>query len=225
MNPLPTGAAPNMRFAIKAQLPPSPRQFSAVSAIEPQFGRKLAEGLQLTRASTIALTRLQLALASGDRRQAMTAIDRLHVLDGEIEQLVEQLPPSTASARDTDEHSLADHLPAAGDPPPGDDLLASLGKHIADQKLALAFEKLALASGISGPDLVSANHARAPWEDQAPSPVAQHAACDTPVVEWHAFPDVQTVVWDRLSPKMWGVFLATLLVLSLVAAAMMANVL
>lgn len=220
MNPLPTGAAPNMRFAIKAQLPPSPRQFSAVSAIEPQFGRKLAEGLQLTRASTIALTRLQLALASGDRRQAMTAIDRLHVLDGEIEQLVEQLPPSTASARDTDEHSLADHLPAAGDPPPGDDLLASLGKHIADQKLALAFEKLALASGISGPDLVSTSHAVAPREE-TPVPLAPR---ENRVVDWQSFPDVQTVVWDRISPKMWGIFLATLAVLSLVAAAMLVNV-
>lgn len=209
-----------MRFAIKAQLPPSPRQFSAVSAIEPQFGRKLAEGLQLTRASTIALTRLQLALASGDRRQAMTAIDRLHVLDGEIEQLVEQLPPSTASARDTDEHSLSGHLPAAGDPPPGDDLLASLGKHIADQKLALAFEKLALASGISGPDLVSTSQALAPREE-TPVPLAPR---ENRVVDWQSFPDVQTVVWDRISPKMWGIFLATLAVLSLVAAAMLVNV-
>lgn len=204
-----------MRFAIKAQLPPSPRQFSAVSAIEPQFGRKLAEGLQLTRASTIALTRLQLALASGDRRQAMTAIDRLHVLDGEIEQLVEQLPPSTASAPDDDGQSPASRLPTADD-----DLLASLGKHIADQKLALAFEKLALASGISGPDLVSTSHAVAPREE-TPVPLAPR---ENRVVDWQSFPDVQTVVWDRISPKMWGIFLATLAVLSLVAAAMLVNV-
>src|SRR3546814_3007641 len=50
-------------------------------------------GLQLCRANTMSLTRLQLALRSGNRRSALEAIDRLHALDARIEHLIERLPP------------------------------------------------------------------------------------------------------------------------------------
>jgi hypothetical protein len=115
----------------------------------------------------------------------------------------------------------------------GDDLLASLSEHLKDQKLALAFEKLALASGISGPDLVSADHPLAAGDDGRLAPLAGRpipadeaagndskivaADGEPPVVDWHAFPDVQTVIWDRIPPKVWGIFLAVIVAAVLVA--------
>lgn len=169
MNQLPTRAATRFQLDAKAKLPPLSAQLAAqfrptadarparpAVTTDARLSRKFAEGLQLTRASTIALTRLQLALAGGDRRQAMAAIDRLHAIDGEIEHLVEQLPPSVATQGAPGTGTLEGEQPHANDEPPAnDDPMAVLGKHLADQKLALAFEKLALASGISGPDLVS----------------------------------------------------------------------
>lgn len=182
-----------------------PAQFRSPVTGDARLSRKFAEGLQLTRASTIALTRLQLALAGGDRRQAMAAIDRLHAIDGEIEHLVGELPPEGSAPTPTE--------------PANDDPVAALGKHLADQKLALAFEKLALASGISGPDLVSPAHPLA----HEPAP-AEHAAAladegEPPLVDWHGFPDVRTEVWDRLPAKLWGLVLALLVTLALAAAA------
>lgn len=234
MYQLPSGAAPRVQFDAKTKLPPLPTQFRSLPGIDARLGRKVAEGLQLTRASTIALTRLQLALAGGDRRQAMAAIDRLHVLDGEIEHLVEGLPQGSASAGDEEAHSAAGALPANDGAPRGDDLLASLNKHLTDQKLALAFEKLALASGISGPDLDSAEHPLARDENGSPGrregslplanrettrdPASRTAEDAPPLVDWHAFPDVQTVVWDRIPPKVWGLVLTVLVAAALVAA-------
>jgi hypothetical protein len=90
-------------------------------------------GLQLCRANTMSLTRLQLALRSGNRSQALEAIDRLHALDAKIESLVDQLPP----------------------PANGEAEWNAIARHLEDQKIAIAFEKLALASQISGPDTVS----------------------------------------------------------------------
>lgn len=100
-------------------------------------------GLQLCRASTMSLTRLQLALRSGDRYCALDAIDRLHAIDCGFERLVERLP---GSANENPE-------------------LQSLARHLEDQKIAIAFEKLALASEVSGPDLVSGTPAWRQAED------------------------------------------------------------
>lgn len=91
-----------------------------------------ALGLQLCRAGILSMTRLQLALERGDRRRAMEAIDRLHAFDGEVEQLVDRLSGPTSDAR-----------------------MKAIARHLSEEKMELAFEKLALASGVSGPGLVS----------------------------------------------------------------------
>lgn len=88
-------------------------------------------GLQLCRAGMLSLTRLQLALERGDRPRAMEAIDDLHALDIAVERLV-------------------DALPASDDP-----RHAEVRQSLQREKMAVAFEKLALASGISGPGLAS----------------------------------------------------------------------
>ncbi|WP_138921455.1 hypothetical protein [Novosphingobium pentaromativorans] len=90
-------------------------------------------GLQLCRANTLSLTRLQLALKSGDRRSTLEAIDRLHTLDTQIGRLVRRLPGH------------------ANDDPD----MQVLSRHVDEQNMAIAFEKLALASAVSGPNLVS----------------------------------------------------------------------
>lgn len=228
MNQLPQRAAPRIRYDAKAKFPPLPRQFHASAGSDAGLCRKIAEGLQLTRASAIALTRLQLALAGGDRRQTMAAIDRLHTLDGEMEHLVEGLPPPPESEAAGSGGGIPVNRTG-----PGDDLLVSLSEHLKDQKLALAFEKLALASGISGPDLVSADHPLAAEDDGRPAPRTSQpqradqatgddrgtvpAEGEPPLLDWHAFPDVQTVIWDRIPPKVWGIFLAVLVAAALVA--------
>ena len=202
-----SGTSPGTRLQVDTKLPPLPPHVRAPVTTDARLGRKFAakfaRGLQLTRASTIALTRLQLALAGGDRRQAMAAIDRLHAIDGEIEHLVGELPPEPEAETPTE--------------PANDDPVAALGKHLADQKLALAFEKLALASGISGPGLVSPEHPLA--HEPAPAPAPAPAESEPPLVDWHGFPDVQTVVWDRLPAKLWGLVLAVVVALVLAAAA------
>jgi hypothetical protein len=103
-------------------------------------GDDLLLGLQLCRANTMSLTRLQLALRSGDRRGALDSIDRLHALDARFEHLVQRFP---RSANENGE-------------------LQAIEKHLDEQKIAIAFQKLALASGISGPDLVSETASWAP---------------------------------------------------------------
>ncbi len=91
-----------------------------------------ALGLQLCRAGILSMTRLQLALERGDRRRAMEAIDRLHTFDSEVEQLVDRLSGPATDAR-----------------------MKAIARHLSEEKMELAFEKLALASGVSGPGLVS----------------------------------------------------------------------
>lgn len=98
-----------------------------------QSQESLLLGLQLCRANTMSLTRLQLALRSGNRRSALEAIDRLHALDARIEHLIERLPAPANEGGDWQ----------------------AIAKHLEDQKIAIAFEKLALASEISGPDMIS----------------------------------------------------------------------
>lgn len=113
----------------------------------------LSMGLQLSRASTMAMLRLQLALESGERRQALEAIDRLHALDAEMERLVNQLPL------------------------PGDDAdLRAITRHVGDQKVQLAFDKLALASGISGPDMNSGDTPMPPRPAEEPPSTPMLAA-------------------------------------------------
>lgn len=91
-----------------------------------------AMSLQLYRSGMLSLTRLQLALERGDRPRAMEAIDDLHALDGEIERIIETLPMS-----------------------PDDTQRRKIVRIVREGKMAVAFEKLALAGGISGPDLAS----------------------------------------------------------------------
>lgn len=90
-------------------------------------------GLQYCRATTLSLTRLELAMKSGDRQRIIEAIDRLHALDGEIERKVASLPG-----------------PAEPDP-----ARAAFEEYLGREKMAVAFEKLVLASGISGPGIAS----------------------------------------------------------------------
>jgi C4-dicarboxylate-specific signal transduction histidine kinase len=92
--------------------------------------------LQFVRASALAQTRLQLAVLSGNRRKALEQIDRLVAIDTELERAIEQRtgqlaepPPLTAEA--------------------SNDLTGDL----ADQRLAIASEKLALMSEITLPRL------------------------------------------------------------------------
>ena len=149
----------------------------------------LGMGLQLSRASTLALTRLQLALTTGDRQQAMAAMDRLHALDAEIERLVDHLP--AGSGDDSDRQAIA--------------------KHLSDQKLALAFEKLALASEISGPDLRSPPVLPPrPEEDDAP-----------PLADWPALPKVEPTEWKPGSSGVLALIFALLVTVALAAAVML----
>jgi len=91
-----------------------------------------ALGLQFCRAGMLSLTRLQLALERSDRRRAMEAIDQLHRFDIEVEQLVGRLSGPAPDAR-----------------------MVEIARYLREEKMELAFEKLALASGVSGPGLIS----------------------------------------------------------------------
>lgn len=167
---------------------------------------QISQGLQLSRASTMALMRLQLAIRAGERLQAMEAMDRLDTLDAELERIISRLPS-----------------PANDDP-----AWQALAKHLDDQKLALAFEKLALASGIIGPDLVSIEHA---WPD---APAGQQDAAAADAEEDRApgensdLPDLSALrppaeefepARSRgISPAVYG-FVLTLLVIAAIAGA------
>ncbi len=84
--------------------------------------------LQFVRASGLAQARLQVAVLSGNRRRALEQIDRLVAIDKQLELLAEG-----------DAHGLPDSQRLDGD--------------LADQRLALASEKLALTSEITLPRL------------------------------------------------------------------------
>ena len=93
----------------------------------------LAMGLQLLRASSMTSIRLQLALARRDRRVAMSALDTLAAVDSEIEGLVERLSgPGTSTPE-----------------------MAAIAAWLAQEKEAVATDKLNLACDVSGPGLVS----------------------------------------------------------------------
>ena len=78
------------------------------------------------RASGLAQARLQLAVLSGNRRRALEQIDRLIGIDRQLERL-----------------GRGEHTLAAG----------ALEADLAEQRLAIASEKLALTSGIELPRL------------------------------------------------------------------------
>lgn len=99
----------------------------------PDASVELAMGLQLLRASTLTSTRLQLALARRDRRVAMTALDTLAAIDGEIEGLVDRLAGPDAATPE----------------------LAAIGAWLAEEKAAAVADKLNLACDARGPGLVS----------------------------------------------------------------------
>ena len=83
-------------------------------------------GWHLVRASGLAQARLQLAVLSGNRRRALEQIDRLVGIDRQLERL------------------------ARGESTPAPEALAD---ELANQRLAIASEKLALTSGIELPRL------------------------------------------------------------------------
>lgn len=177
MNASPTGAPPDTDGAAPAD-----------------FGL----GLQLSRAGMMALTRLQLAIQSGDRQQAMEAMDRLHALDAEMERLVGRLPP----------------------PADNDTEWSAISRHVSDQKLAIAFEKLALVSDISGPDMVSGRAVPLPRGE--PDPTIAEAPPDLPPLpEWPVLPEVEPTEWRPARPALIAVALALLIAVALVAAAVL----
>lgn len=148
---------------------------------------QLVLGLQYCRASSLALTRLQLALTSGDRRTALEAMDCLHSLDAEMERLVRRLPPVPVGHK------------GAG--------LASIDRHLGEQKMAIAFEKLAFASGVEGPDLVS----------QAETFPSQEQEPGTPA--WPNLPDVEAENWNYFPARKLALLGAVILLIAVGAAA------
>ena len=145
-------------------------------------------GLQFCRANAMSLTRLQLALKSGDRQCALEAMDRLHALDAEIERLVKRLP-----------------TPENDDPEWG-----AIDRHLSDQKLAIAFEKLALVSEISGPNLVSPPTALPPTDDAPPASLA-----------WPVVPEAEPAGWSPVPMRTIIGFLLAFLTMAAMAAAAM----
>lgn len=100
--------------------------FRPVPQQSPQEPRRL--DLQFLRASGLAQARLQLAVLSGNRRRALEQIDRLVAIDKQLERMVQGRDGPMPDA---------EHL--EGD--------------LADQRLAIASEKLALTSAIDLPRL------------------------------------------------------------------------
>jgi hypothetical protein len=170
----------------------------------------LGRSLQLSRASALALTRLQLAMKSSDRQATMAALDRLHALDAEMERLV-------------------GHLPAPVTEDPAWQEWDAIARHLGDQKLALAFEKLAVASEISGPDLVSARepqhfHPPARFEESSVEewPASHHSAAQDddppPLADW---PHLRAAQPKAVPSWVWQL-LAAVLVMAAFAAVVVA---
>jgi hypothetical protein len=90
------------------------------------FHRDARPELGWMRASGLAQARLQLAVLSGNRRRALEQIDRLVGIDRQLERLARGEPTLDRAALEAD---------------------------LADQRLAIASEKLALTSGIELPRL------------------------------------------------------------------------
>jgi hypothetical protein len=101
-------------------------QPALVSGISFDPGARQRPELAWMRASGLAQARLQLAVLSGNRRRALEQIDRLIGIDRQLERL-----------------GRGEHTLAAG----------ALEADLAEQRLAIASEKLALTSGIDLPRL------------------------------------------------------------------------
>lgn len=177
---------------------------------------ELGRSLQLSRAGALGLTRLQLAIKCNDRHAAMAAMDRLHAVDAEMERIVERLPH-----------------PGENDPAHAE--WQAIARHLADQKLSLAFEKLAMVSEISGPDMVSkpspnfrrpdvAALRRESTDDDTPTssnvyhimppetqPADPGASDDSPpLADWPRLPALQPTEWNGLPAWLIGLLLAIL---------------
>jgi hypothetical protein len=94
----------------------------------PEFPGFSRFSLDVIRASGLAQARLQLAVLSGNRHRALEQIDRLVTLDKELERIAEG---------------------TVGIAPPPDKMASAL----VDERLAIASEKLALASVVHLPRL------------------------------------------------------------------------
>ena len=99
-------------------------QLARISPVRFDAGER--SDLTWLRASGLAQARLQLAVLSGNRRRALEQIDRLIGIDRQLERL-----------------ARGESTLAAG----------ALASELADQRLAIASEKLALTSGIDLPRL------------------------------------------------------------------------
>ncbi len=148
-------------------------------------------GLQMCRANTLSLTRLHLALRRGDRRCVLEAIDRLHDLDTRIGRLVQRLP---VSANDDPETQ-------------------AISRYVDEQSMAVAFEKLALVSQVSGPDMRSAS----PHGDKADWP---ELSSDDPELSSDDEADQVDPAGARphLSPKALGLVLTVAMFAALAGA-------
>lgn len=144
----------------------------------------LGLGLQFCRANMMSLARLQIALKTNDRQCALEVMDRFHELDSRIEQLVQRLPPSAEDMAEWEE----------------------INKHLGEQKMAMAFEKLVFASGFQGPALVSQPVVIPGGEDDKIRSLAWPKPRDIETYEAGEFP------WDKAG----ALFLAILIFVTLI---------
>ncbi|WP_338468453.1 hypothetical protein RXV95_07855 [Novosphingobium sp. ZN18A2] len=123
-------------------------------------------GLQICRASSLSLTRLQIALKDGDRHRVLDAVDRLHELDTRAGNLLENLPGAITD----------------------DPEWQAIRKYVEQQNMAVAFERLALASEVSGPDMVTplrwpdTGDQSTSAEDVEPEPIGRRATVSKMIV-------------------------------------------
>lgn len=147
-------------------------------------------GLQMCRANSLSLMRLQLALRKGDRHCVLEAIDRLHDLDTHIGRLLQRLP---ISANDDPETQ-------------------AICKYIDEQSMAVAFERLALVSQISGPDMLSPTPH---WGGPDRMGTSKEAPTDQP--------DAPIATRPEFSAKVLGLVLTLLTFTALVGAILFAS--
>jgi hypothetical protein len=149
-------------------------------------------GLQLLRASSMTTIRLQLALARRDRRVAMSALDTLAAVDAEIEGLV-------------------DRLSGAGTSTPE---MTAIAAWLAQEKDAVATDKLNLACDVSGPGLVSP-----PDRLSQAADAGDRAAVDAAMSD--AVPDLDGAAEDMEEPaptRNWWLLVSLAIVITVAAA-------
>ncbi|HEX8057435.1 MAG TPA: hypothetical protein VF481_12285 [Novosphingobium sp.] len=215
----PATLAPNPYLGPHFQEPEAPEPEPAPAIpLDPvsHLAAELSRTLQLSRAGALGLTRLQLAIKCGDRHAAMAAMDRLHAVDAEMERIVERLPqPGTENPAHAEWQAIA--------------------RHLADQKLSLAFEKLAMVSEISGPDMVSRTPDRLPphhlHQRRTPEPADKAGETSNifplvrpetpldpdqpPLADWPRLPAVQPTEWNGIPAWLIGLLLAVLVMVAI----------